>query len=655
MSEKWITVIFSVVGIAIVTTSSLVFNRVDPYRAGSVVIGDNCNLLTCPQGQPGPAGTGLPGPPGQRGEPGPSGATGPQGAQGAKGEKGDPGMCLANPMCGVGPSGPTGATGATGAQGPPGFQGEKGDPGEQGPSGATGPIGPSGPQGIQGIQGLQGIPGVCDCFNQTVVYNTLNVTSNFHLGDFSTFTCGINSTIANNCLTVGNCPNFTLCDLQAKSLFLTGGMPTLLRVGHPGEITPRQVIFGDSGSLFNYSMNDIRMYSENLVIEGTGTGPAVVRTLNQGEMRVEAVGGSASLLTLRSNGEARLIGEAGLTRITNTIGTGIIIENFDPSGGVRTTSSGFITSETSGTNPITLISDFTNLRKSSTPLLNGSIYYLTTNPAASYDYNTGLIIGAPSVTVHDDLIIAQGQHIVAQETYLKVGPNLNVGGGRIITLFNIMALMSGQFTNLSYVEYISMEAVIMNNSPLPNVTLDVNSSALVNAGLTDGYMWFNDTNGYRISGGNVYIEGNVIVAGSITSTNDTTFWGTSELVSITPVISNALIPMVNFQGTIIENTTSCFQIGKNGIYSISYKVTGFYTSSVTSEDGAYIRKFTGMIGTNFIRSQCIPNADSPATTCDAFASGILPLLLGDMVCLYSGSIPRSWQGNIYNYLNINKI
>lgn len=648
----WLIVLFATIGLALVVTSSLVFNRIDPSRAGTVAIGDNCNILTCPQGQPGPPSIGVPGPPGQRGEKGDRGETGPQGVPGAAGGIGPPGMCLANPACGVGPSGATGPQGPQGLQGAPGFQGAQGNPGQQGPRGETGPIGPSGPIGATGPTGPQGIPGVCDCFNQTVVYNTLNVTSNFHLGDNSIFTCGINSTIANNCLTVGNCPNFTLCDLQARSLFLTGGMPTILRVGNPGEITPRQVIFGDSGSFFNYTMNDIRMYSQNLVIEGTGTGTTVIRTLNQGLMRVEALGGMSSVLNLRSNGEVNLIGEAGLTKITNTVGGGIFLNNQDPAGGIYGESMGFVSFQSSSTGSISLISDFNNLRKANVPILNGSIYYLSTNPSSSYNYQSGIITGTPSVSIHDDLVIVLGQHIVAQDSYLKVGPNLDVGAGRIITNQNVMSLMSGKFENMTYNEYISLEAVVINNAIYPNITYyppQCGVTALADAGLSDGYVWFNDTNGMRVSS-NVYIDGDITVCGTI---NMDVKWGTAGLTNSTGQIANTTIPLTGFTGTIPNNLTDCFQIDKNGTYSISYKFTGSYNTTSVLEDGIFVRKTAGMV--TLVPSRCIPIAIINTTVCEASAQGIVSLVSGDEICLFSGSVARVWEGSVYNYFNIMKL
>lgn len=110
-SYTWATMLFAVVGTAVIIILFVVFQRQDTATSGVFVPGDNCSILTCPAGLPGPPGIGLPGPPGQRGERGEQGVQGPPGARGAQGDPGPAGMCLANPACGVGPQGPPGPQG----------------------------------------------------------------------------------------------------------------------------------------------------------------------------------------------------------------------------------------------------------------------------------------------------------------------------------------------------------------------------------------------------------------------------------------------------------------------------------------------------------------------------------------------------------------
>lgn len=649
MSEKWISVIFSVVGIAIVLTSSLVFNRVDPYRAGSVVIGDNCNLLTCPQGQPGPAGTGLPGPPGQRGEPGPSGVMGPQGAQGAKGEKGDPGMCLANPMCGVGPSGPTGATGPTGAQGPPGFQGEKGDPGEQGPSGATGPSGPSGPQGIQGIQGLQGIPGVCDCFNQTVVYNTLNITSNLHLGNNSTITCGLGSSIDNSCFLNGtNCPVLSMCDITVKSLLVTGGPMSNLQVGFP-SVTNGNVILGDS-SVFSYHLNMIKTFANDLILEGNsmGFGQTILRSKNMGNLLLEAQGIGAQVQLVAGGSIVGVTG-TGSVSFTSTIGQ-FALTNLDPSNSFQVESNGPINIiGQSSSSPIVIRQDSITLTKLNT-FLGNNIWLQTQYISYYYAQSTNnTLTNTPAIQMYEDVVMNPDAVIVSTTEYLKVGPNLDVGVGRIASIINHKIYLNlGNFNNS---EEISMEAPIVNLAAAPYLNTSGNVTILAAAGLTDGYVWFNDTNGVRISS-NVYIEGNVTVTGNIGLGKK---WGSARLtVDSTPPTANVQLTLGAFQGN-IPNSGGYFVIDEDGTYMISYKMYASYSNVGAVEEGGYVN----VTNTNTIQSNCNPINPAMLTICEATAIGFVQAVVGDRIYMFGGSQAREWYGALppynRNYFNINKL
>ena len=650
MSEnnKWNVIIFTVVGIAIVLTSSLVFNRADPSHAGSAVVGPNCQILTCPIGQPGPSGIGMPGPPGASGAPGPPGPSGAQGNPGPPGPTGAAGMCLANPECGVGPTGATGPTGPTGPQGPPGFQGEQGSPGPQGPQGFIGPIGPTGPTGPTGPQGFQGIPGVCDCFNQTVEYNTLNISSMLNIGPNSTIMCGAGSRIDNSCFLNGtNCPVLNDCDITMKSLLVTGGPSSNLQVGFPA-ITNGNAVFGDSLTP-NYHINMFKTYASNLILEGNamGFGQTILRAKNMGNVLIEAqgVGGQVQLV---AGGSIVGVTGTGSISLTSTVGQ-FLLANNDPSNPFEINSQGPI--HIFGSNPINIRQDFISLTKLTT--FFGNTLWLQTE-YTSYNFAQSInntLTNIPAIGFYEDIVVNPDAVIVSTTAYLSLGPNINIGAGRIACIPNNNILLGrGLFDGL---EQISPEAPFNNLAPLPLINNSgINATILSSAGLSDGYVWFNDTNGVRISGGNVYIDGDVTIGGTINS-NSFGRWGTSELTLSTLPIANSLIPMTGFAGNIMENTTSCFQIDVSGAYSISYKVTGSYTSNVVEEDGAYVRK-NGL--SNHIYSQCIPNAATPATRCDAFASGILPLVAGDQICLFSGGISRAWQGSLYyNYFNINKI
>lgn len=635
----WLIVLFTTIGLALVVTSSLVFNRIDPSRAGTVAVGDNCNILTCPAGQPGPPSIGLPGPPGQRGEKGDRGEQGAQGTPGPAGGIGPAGMCLANPACGVGPSGATGPQGIQGLQGAPGFQGAQGNPGQQGPSGATGPIGPSGPIGNTGPIGPQGIPGVCDCFNQTVVYNTLNVTSNFHLGDNSTFTCGVGSFIDTNCLTAGNCPNFGMCDLQAKSLTVSGYASSNLQVGGPSQ-TNGNVIFGDS-VIPNYHTNMFHAYAADLILEGNamGLGRTILRAKNMGNVLVQSEGVGGAVM-LSSGGTISAIASTNI-QLISTVGQ-MLLQNLDNGSPLVIQSQGSVNIISTTTNSqIFIKNDNIVIQKS------GSSFWMQTQ-FTSFDYAVSVnnSINVPAIVMFENLQINSNAAIVSTYEFLKIGPNLDVGAGRIASINNKkVKLTNGTFDTF---EEISMEAPIVNLSPLPNITdyPPVNLTSLSSAGLSSGYVWFNDTNGVRISS-NVYIEGSVTIGGSITTQGPK--WGTTSITAGS-VVADAKIPLSGTSGT-ISVSSNCFQIDTTGLYSFSFKITGDYMSSTTAVDGAYVGKVSP---TAIIRSVCAPNANTGTTTCDAFGTGIVPLVVGEEICLFS-SITRIWQANAYNYFNLVKI
>lgn len=635
----WLIVLFTTVGLALVVTSSLVFNRIDPSRAGTVAVGDNCNILTCPAGQPGPPSIGLPGPPGQRGEKGDRGEIGAQGPPGPAGGIGPAGMCLANPACGVGPSGATGPQGPQGLQGAPGFQGAQGNPGQQGPRGETGPIGPSGPSGATGPVGPQGIPGVCDCFNQTVVYNTLNVTSNFHLGDNSTFTCGVGSFISTNCLTAGNCPNFGMCDLQARSLTVSGSPSSNLQVGGPSQ-TNGNVIFGDS-IIPNFHVNMFHAYAADLVLEGNamGLGRTILRAKNMGNVVVQSEGVGGAVM-LSSGGTISAIASTNI-QLISSVGQ-MLFQNLDNGSPLVIESQGSVNIISTTTNSnIFIKNDNIIIQKS------GSSFWIQTQ-FTTFDYAVSVnnSINGPAIVMFENLQINPNAAIVSTYEFLKIGPNLDVGAGRIASIINKkIKLTNGTFDTF---EEISMEAPIVNLSPLPNITdyPPVNLTSLSSAGLSSGYVWFNDTNGVRISS-NVYIEGSVTIGGSITTQGPK--WGTSS-ISAGSVAANAKIPLSMTSGT-MSVVSNCFQIDANGIYSFSFKITGVYTPSITAVDGAYVGKVSP---TAIIRSVCSPNADTGTTTCDAFGTGIGSFVVGEEICLFS-SLTRTWNANAYNYFNVMKI
>lgn len=186
------------------------------------------------------------GPSGAVGAPGASGASGQSGAKGDKGDPGANGVCLPNPLypCAKGDKGDPGATGPQGPTGV-GTQGPQGDPG---PSGATGATGPQGIQGIQGEkgdqgeQGIQGIPG--PVFSGAANFTNVTITGPGGLSCLAP--------IDQDCLGPGGCFNFTLCVLEAESLYLYGvTIAPVLQIGGPNSTFPATFQLGDEGNPYH--------------------------------------------------------------------------------------------------------------------------------------------------------------------------------------------------------------------------------------------------------------------------------------------------------------------------------------------------------------------------------------------------------------------
>lgn len=506
----WPLIIFATLVIASLLVLFLVFNRTDPARAGRFLPGDNCTAITCPVGPSGPPGPPIPGPPGQRGEKGEKGETGPSGPTGPVGRQGDAGMCLLHPGCATGATGPTGPSGATGPQGPPGFIGPKGDPGDPGPRGFNGTMGPTGPTGPSGPTGPMGPNGICDCFNiSSIAFDEINITETFNLSENSTFTCGAGSTIDASCLTVGQCPNFSPCRLEMMGAHIQGGTSTSakLKVGGLMDTIPSQVelgnplIFGDRLGYFIANAGDV-------VIQGNAfgfAGQTTLRANSSGTVLVESVGGGG-LVRVASGGSIELNSGSGAITLTAIV-DGITLDSLGPSNPIRILSEGGILLRSGSSTGITLQSDQIVWQQNSV-----GNFWLRTFPTSFEFDQPGIVSMTPAVHFSTPLVMDMDNPIVSSSFYLRIGPNLNVGGGEITTNQNVLRLMTGTFDPE---KGISLEERVFNNHP-------TNPIAGFGSNLTDGYLWLDDANGTRISGGNLqidapitYINGDVVINGEL--------------------------------------------------------------------------------------------------------------------------------------------
>ncbi len=298
VASEWVwpvvlLVLFLIAALLVTVIVSSVY--VSNANARDSRIGENCTVC---QTQQGPVGTtGDTGPPGRTGDDGPKGPDGQTGATGGVGPTGTA-MCLENPACGTGPQGEQGDTGDQGTQGltgGPGFTGADGPVGDTGPKGFNGTTGPTGPLGPIGPLGPQGDQGICECFNLTdVSIPALNVTDVLTLEN-AQLTC-INTTIDLSCLVVGNCPDFSACNLAAATLVITGGVTpnTNFQVGEAGEVGVT-VAMGDR-TIPGYQLLSFDAFATTMRIAGATT------TLLESLLGPLSINSNGNTLALNSGG-----------------------------------------------------------------------------------------------------------------------------------------------------------------------------------------------------------------------------------------------------------------------------------------------------------------------------------------------------------------
>ena len=296
---------------------------------------------------------------------------------------------------------------------------------------------------------------------------------------------------------------------------LSGGTPSasLLMVGSPTDSLQANVLFGDS-AISGYILNQIKMYAADVIIEGNGNafaGQTTLRAKNGGTALIEAVGIGG---TVRLNAVGSIVGtaQAGSVSFTALVG-GILLDNLDSANRITAQSEGDVLIK--AINPgkvLALQSDLVELAKSTSMQ-----YWLRTRPN-SYFYNQVATVqtGVPSIQMEEDIVMVAGRSIVSLDTHLQIGPNLDIGAGRIITTQPALSLMSGSFVAG---ESVSLEARIHNDAALP-VNQTFNNGTFID----DGHMLFDDADGYRFAGGavvfdgpRVHVTGDLIVDGSFSA------------------------------------------------------------------------------------------------------------------------------------------
>lgn len=380
--------------------------------------GNNCSVLTCPPGLPGPSGpAGAVGPPGAQGPPGATGPTGQQGDPGLPGPSGPPGMCLNdNPACLQGPPGPPGPTGATGPVGP---QGLIGATGPQGPQGVSGPSGPPGLSvtGPSGPSGPQGTPGVCDCLNLgNAVFDTVNITGGLTIPMGSdivlngTMTCP-GGALDPTCFGLSVCPDFSTCDLATHSLTninIANGQGVLMTYTNFTVFSPApnnvRVAFGSStmvnNLLFNYDLYAVTASLDAFTYMR-------VRSLN-GPLLISTGGVSLSnSLTIQTAAGSIFMNSASGVFVTST---GSSIQLSASASLLSLSNAGF--AAMTGLN-VSLVTPYTTMIN---PLNN--VTWFATNPDTTYicPFSGPVLIpsnSSYSVQFNEDIVMASGTSLLS--------------------------------------------------------------------------------------------------------------------------------------------------------------------------------------------------------------------------------------------------
>lgn len=382
---------------------------------------------------------GQPGMPGAQGPPGES-IVGEQGRPGEPGPTGAPGICIADPTCASGATGPSGPSGASGASGRPGQTGKQGPSGPAGPSGPSGATGAKGDKGDKGDQGDRGFNGTCDCFDlpNVTIGNIVNTGTLNIEGDVQ---CGANVSFTESCFP-NACLNFSACDLQARSLFLTRGSPTFFKVCSPEDLSNCQVILGDA-TTGNATQPDrlslLRAYSLQTILDSD----VLTRiTTLMGDIVVQALGGLGSRLTLVSSGQVNVEAGSDVSIQSNGVGS-VTLQTAFVNGRVNMFAQGGIFGVGETLNMTT--QRYSIGSTSSDLFLAGTPTTLTCQSTLPLPVN----VNGNKNELRQDMVTYDGAQILSGESsgIVSVGPYLSICGDRLISPGGTLTLQGNLFVD----------------------------------------------------------------------------------------------------------------------------------------------------------------------------------------------------------------
>ena len=462
-------------------------------NGGVVPPGSNCSV--CPPGASGPSGpSGNAGPVGAQGAKGDRGDAGPQGMPGLPGPSGPPGMCTnMNPACTQGDTGPTGAQGIPGPAGPAGLPGATGAPGAQGPQGDKGDKGDQGDVGPAGPIGPQGIPGICDvCMLPVAEIQTLNVTTSLILS--GTAFCPGGALDASCFGLAGACPDFLMCNLQARKLDLwspnmTGDFAELTVGGNINDNGQARVNFG---AYPNKKVNLFTAYVDNQL-----------SLVSDSNVVVHSIFGQIDLAAFGAGGQVQLRAPEGTINVTSEFGTSMVVNTGQWSA--RAGNSRMILSSTTGLADIQATEvnitgeAFTISRDLTTVFLRGDGNETLQCSNTVFPFTP---ISGFSTRQESDLIIASGRSLLTDDPEgLINAPGFRLCGTGIETTHDTLRLQ-GNTTG----QFLDVRARIINTQG-PVVFTDLNGVDFVSTPLrntqNNSYLTVDDDEGLLVSPGHV--------------------------------------------------------------------------------------------------------------------------------------------------------
>lgn len=350
-----------------------------------------------------------------------------------------------------------------------------------------GPVGPPGPTGDTGPPGAVVVP---DPLN----INDLNVATT---ATFSgTVTCP-GGALDPSCFGLAVCPDFSTCDIAARSLTLDAGVPfTSLTVGSVGDGGMTTVTMGDSG-VPNYVIQSFKLNAVVAVYDTIGS--QQFRTLN-GAMSMVVNGGILQPWSVTSSGSASITAGSSIT--LTAANQGVLITSSALNSDITLSS---------GRNVILVGSSQTHQASTYTVQEGpGNPWFETdpTNTLSCGTVNPLPTVGGKSIVYDDDIILSAGVNLMsaAVDGLLRMGGGIELCGVLIHTQGPTLQLQDDTATDV-----LDIRATITNGDGANSVTfsesngVDFADTPILNSGgaalgTIAGAVYISDPEGLETAG-----------------------------------------------------------------------------------------------------------------------------------------------------------